>query len=528
VAAVALASNPLPRKLRVGLFADSALQPRWVAEAFARVAASDFAEVTLIATACGAAPPAPWLWTLYSRLDRRVFGAAADPGEPLPLAQYVPHQRLKKIRRAGLEPQAFRGFDLDVAFALGEIDDTRLDGIARYGVWRFCVDGTSEVVAGEPLSGSALLVRPAAGAAPRVACQSWSRTYPLSVARNRDQLLAKTAEFACRALREAHRSGPGWIERCKPLAWAEAGKRSPALSPILRKIMARGLEKALHVEQWFLAFRWNGGGAGAIEDIAPDLEGFTRILPPRDRYWADPFALEKDGRHYVFFEELPFGAGKAHISMIEVRRDGAYSAPVRVLERDYHLSYPFLVEHEGRLYMIPETAQNRTVEAYRCVEFPLRWRLERVLLDGVRLVDATFHQAADRWWMFANAAAGSSRVFDDELHLFHAERLLGEWQPHRRNPVKSDARCARPAGALYRENGSPHSALLRPAQICVPLYGAGISINRVLRLTPQEYAEQPVARISPAGARSLLGVHTLSRAGELTVVDAFARRRRFA
>lgn len=530
MAAVALATNPLPRKLRVGLFADAALQPRWVVEAFAKVAAADFAEIALIATAGGAPPSPAFLWNLYGKVDRKLFSRGADPGERLELARYVPHQRLKKIDS---NADAFLELDLDVAFALGEIDDTLLDAVARYGVWRFCfgpgrddgeaLAGVREVVEDAPLTGSGLKVRLAPGAEPRLAYQSWSRTYALSVARNRDQLLAKTAEFAWRALREAHRSGHGWLEQCEVLRAAEPAQPSLALSPIVRKIISRGVEKALHIEQWFLALRWRDGAADAAA-IPAGLEGFTRILPPRDRYWADPFAIEKNGRYYVFFEELPFAAGKAHIAMIEVRRDGSHSEPVRVLERGYHLSYPFLVEHEGGLYMIPETAQNRTLEAYRCIEFPLRWRLEKVLLEGVRLVDATFHRAADRWWMFANAAAGASRMFDDELHLFHAERLLGDWRPHRRNPVKSDARCARPAGRLYRANG----ALYRPAQICVPLYGAGLSINRVLRLTPHEYAERQVARVLPAGAQGILGVHTVSRAGDLTVVDAFTRRRRFA
>ena len=149
------------------------------------------------------------------------------------------------------------------------------------------------------------------------------------------------------------------------------------------------------------------------------------------------------------------------------------------------------IEQDGELYMIPETGRNRTVEAYRCVDFPLRWRLERVLLEGVRLVDATFHRGADRWWMFANAAAQGSRAFDDELHLFQATSLLGDWQPHPRNPVKSDVRGARPAGHLYWRNGALH----RPAQICAPLYGSGLSIQRVLRLTPHDYAERQVERL---------------------------------
>jgi hypothetical protein len=507
MAAVAFATNPRPKKLRIGVFADSPLQPRWLVEAFAKVAACEFAEIALIAPGDASRPAAPWWRRLYGALDRAAFGVADDREEGIDLTRYVPHLHFKPA----FDPAAFLALDLDVAFALGDFDDARLDGIARDGVWRFCF---SE---GETLSGSGLTARLAAGGTPRLAYQSWSRSYALSVARNHEQLLAKTAEFAVRALRELDRSGRGWIEQCPPANGFS--KHMPAngeLLPVLRRLARRGVEKALHIEQWSLALRF-----GAAETFSPDLAGYVRLVPPKDRDWADPFALEKNGRYYVFFEELPYAAGKAHIAMTEVRRDGSWSPPVRVLERDYHLSYPFLLEHEGELYMIPETAKNGTVELYRCVDFPLAWKLERPLLEGVRLVDATIHRDAERWWMFANGGAG--RVFDDELHIFHAERLLGEWRAHARNPVKSDARCARPAGRLYWRNGALH----RPAQICVPRYGAGLSINRVLQLTPQAYAERQVERVLPDAGQGILGLHTLNRAGRLTVVDAFTRRSRF-
>ena len=196
--------------------------------------------------------------------------------------------------------------------------------------------------------------------------------------------------------------------------------------------------------------------------------------------------------------------------------------PQRVLEADHHLSYPFVFEHDGQLWMLPESAKNRSVELYRCVDFPLVWKRERILIDGLRLVDATLYRGTDRWWMFANSAAGESRMFDDELHLFHAERLTGDWQPHPKNPVKSDARSSRPAGRLFARDG----VLYRPAQVCVPRYGAGLAIQRVLKLTPQDYAERQVERLLADPAAGLFGLHTMNRAGDLTVVDAFARRRR--
>jgi len=523
--ALAPATNPQPRRLRVGIFADTSLQPRWAVEGFGRLAGSDFAEIVAICCADLAPPSAPWAWRLYDRLDRAAFGAGRDPLELADLLRLPHHKRLHCTSEGDV-----LALDLDVAFALGGVDDAALEGLAHYGVWRYCfgeqrhgeqaLAGLEEVVRGLPVSASGLKVRLAGGGS-RLAYQSWSRTYPFSVARNRAQLLRKTGEFAARALRELHRSGRGWLEQCKPVAEAPPAPAKPALAPILGRIARRGVQKALNVEQWFLAYRMNERPSGKA--VSADLDGFTRLMPPKDRYWADPFVLEKGGRYFVFFEELVFRAGKAHISMLEIGADGRAGPAVKVLERDYHLSYPFVVEHDGSLYMIPETAQKGTVEVYRCVDFPLSWRQERVLFSGVHCVDATFHHGSGRWWMFGNVAAAGSAVYDDELHIFHAERLLGEWQPHLRNPVKSDARGARPAGKLYWHNG----ALYRPAQICAPLYGSGLSINRVLRLTTRDYAERQVERILPPQGQGLLGLHTVNRAGALTVVDAFVRRRRF-
>ena len=511
-AGLALAAGPQPKKLRIGVFADSALQPRWVVEALARLRDADFADVRLIETGAGAPDATALTWRLYGALDRRVFGA--EPSDPMPLVTELPPG----------SPEA----PLDIAFALGSVDDAKLQGRARYGVWRFCfgadgalgeaLAGMPEVAAAEPISASGLKVRLAADRPARLAYQSWSRTYPFSVARNRDQMLRKTAEFAYRAVRELHRAGDGWLARLREVPERAAPPRSPGASDLTRivaRLAHRGVERALNIEQWFLAYRFGGR-------VSASLEGFTRLMPPKDRDWADPFVVEKSGRYYVFFEELPYAAGKAHIAMLELDRAGRVSPPQRVLEADYHLSYPYVFEHDGQLWMLPESARNRRVELYRCVDFPLQWKRERVLLDDVRLVDATLYRTGERWWMFANSAANGSRMFDDELHIFHAERLSGEWRPHPKNPVKSDARSSRPAGALFSRNG----VLYRPAQVCVPRYGAGLAIHRIVKLTPEDYAERLVERMLPPPESGLFGLHTMNRAGDLLVVDAFARRRR--
>ena len=533
----------LKRKLRVGVFADSAFQPRWMVEALERAAASSFAEISAVVIPPGAGRyGSPMLWRAYCHADRALFGSARDWSGSRGLNVLVAAERQVVREADDTWRSRIRDSRLDVAFVLGDVDDASLDGLARFGTWRFCfgeghgtcepLAAVREVLDASPVMASGIRIHRGAGTQDRIACPSWARTFPFSMARSRDALFAKTSDFLTRALRDLHAGGMEWLQQgTEPASPSPAG-RFPSAAGLVRDIGTMGMrvaqraaERALTVEQWSIAYRfspdesWNGS-----------LEGFHRLDPPRGWYWADPFPIQVNGRNYIFFEELPLGAAKAHICVVEVDREGNASKPVRVLERDYHLSYPFLVEEDGELYMIPETAHNNTVEIYRCAEFPGKWELERVLMKDVFCADATLHRDGGRWWMFANSAKPGEEI-NDELHLFSSDRLLGDWKPHRRNPVKSDVRSSRPAGRLFRRGES----LYRPGQICAPHYGAGIALNRVTRLNADEYTEEESSRIVPPGygipgqARSgeVLGIHTINRAGDLSVTDAFTRASRF-
>jgi hypothetical protein len=527
-------------RLRLGVFTDTLAQPRWAVAGLRKIVESGIAEVVVIVETGRAREAPPFLWRAYCALDHRLFGARPDPMETSDLAAEVPHGRLLNPPQAAAGPASasawlaeLRAMNLDVALALGAFEGDCLDGVARYGVWRYCfgadasepemLAGIREVAARAPVTASGLRAR-LPGAEDRLVYQSWSRTFPLSLARTRENLLPKTGEFVYRALEELRSSGAAWLQSCAPIREAARGMPMslPGTANLLwrmsllgSRIARRALQKLLCVEQWFLAYRFGREGWRG------DLRQYSWMMPPKDRFWADPFPIARDGRYWVFFEELVFARGHAHISVVEVAPDGSRSQPVPVLERPYHLSYPFLIEQDGELYMVPETGRNRSIELYRCTRFPDQWVLEEVLMQDVFFTDATFHRTDDRWWMFVNGNINGAEGAD-ELSLFHAGRLAGPWTPHRKNPVKSDVRGARPAGRLYRRGAE----LYRPAQIGVPLYGSGVSINRVLRLTPDTYAEEEVERVLPSHPRKLLGIHTLNRADDLCVVDGFTRRSR--
>ena len=112
------------------------------------------------------------------------------------------------------------------------------------------------------------------------------------------------------------------------------------------------------------------------------------------------------------------------------------------------------------------------------------------LLEGVPVVDASVVPFQGRWWMFATVAnLGAAH----NLFLWHAPDLIGPWTPHHGNPVKTDARSARPGGTPFTMDGR----LYRPSQDCSATYGGGITVCRVDSLTSDDFVETPIRWLGP-------------------------------
>jgi hypothetical protein len=189
--------------------------------------------------------------------------------------------------------------------------------------------------------------------------------------------------------------------------------------------------------------------------------------------------------------------------------------PVRIgPEPPVHLSYPFLLEHEGRLLCLPESSAAGEVAVYTVERFPDRWTRVATLLSGTALADASVFEYEDRWWLAASEVADKGA--NSELHLFHAQTPTGPWTAHPRNPVKIDVRSARPAGQPFVVDG----VLYRPAQDCSTTYGARVVINRVVTLTPAAFHEEQAAVLNPDPRGPYPdGLHTVSRLGDRTLID---------
>jgi hypothetical protein len=330
----------------------------------------------------------------------------------------------------------------------------------------------------------------------------------------------KGAEIVLRCLRELHRRGGVAAAGEEAASGApEPPPRVPGLLDVVA-LVAKRLRDAVHErvaalwreqrKAWFVALRPRSADRSGAERP----EEYRPLASPPDRCWADPLLVHRDGTDWLFFEEYHFDKRRGVVACAPVDGNGLVGPSRLALERPYHLSYPFVFEWRGLVFLLPETRENRTVELYRAERFPDRWVLERRLFEGVEAVDCTIHVGDDGLWLFTSIGKPTFSC-NDELHVFHADDPRGPWRPHARNPVVSDVCCARPAGPLFREKGR----LIRPAQDCSVRYGYAITFNEVEVLTPEDYRERPVARIDPTWIAGNRGSHTFSRLERLEVID---------
>ena len=510
-------------KIRLGVILPDTTVPLWVFRMLEKIKGSSYAEVVTLAFAADAKQPDP-LYERYFKLDQRFYKPYPSPWEGRDVRQI-----LQNTQRFGESLHdfvtRFRSMRLDVVLNLsldslpGSVSDA-----ARFGIWSLrCNDlriatgtdfGWLELLNDEPLLHCA--VEAQRGDVVQAVAWSVIAAHPYSFTHNQKSVLWRLTALVPRVLRDLQAKGDSELfAKAEPLH-AAVGLIHPTTSQIATLARKQAL-RTFEVKRWrrWFPHRWALMTGERPEGEELTFKGLSLKVPPRGVFRADPFLMQRQGKSYVFFEEYLYKDQRGRIAFSEIQKDGSIGKSQVALDRPYHLSYPFLFEHRGEFYMIPETAQNRSIEVYRCKSFPGEWAYYKTIMHDVRAVDATLFEHLGVWWMFVNMAGEGGSTWD-ELHLFYSDDPVSDqWTPHPMNPVISDVRSARPAGRLFRRDG----LLLRPSQDSSIRYGYALNLNRITKLTKTEYEEELLDRLEPPSSGKIMAVHTFNSLNDLTVID---------
>jgi len=551
-------------KLRVGILLDSLEITAWEYEMIERIVNGNYAEIVLVVKKRSAQVPDRslpgllkrnlnlWMYKLYMAGERVITKPAPDAFAKKNLNGLINNATLLEVDCVEkkfsdyIRPEdidVIKGYKVDVFIRLGfRILRGEILKTAKMGVWSYH-HGDNHKYRGGPAAfwevfrqerqiGSVLQILTEDLDGGEVLYRSYSSVLS-TVKATMNNYYWKTALFIPRKLQELHRAGEDSFFRNisnqngHPNFYSGRNYTLPRNSEFLKlffprvwNVIKKKIGNLFHFEQWILLYAFSEN-----DSFSKSLFRYKKIIPPKDRYWADPCVVKKGEKYFIFFEEVIYGKTKerGHICVMEIDKKGKRSEPVIILQKPYHLSYPFVFEYKGEFYLIPESEENSTIELYRAVHFPYEWEFKMNLMENIKAVDSTVFFKDDKCWLFANVRELEGTSYSEELFLFSTDDLLsGRWRSHPANPVVSDVGSSRPAGRIFSENGKWY----RPSQDCSLRYGHSMAINEITELSESSYRESKVSGIYPEWDKKLVATHTFSFDKGLSVVDALIRRRK--
>lgn len=255
----------------------------------------------------------------------------------------------------------------------------------------------------------------------------------------------------------------------------------------------RLLNKAfLQTTDWFVAWRRVGD------------ENYNLVENPHGFWLADSIVYEDDDGAWLFVEAFDVKEGYGKLAVLPFD-DGAFGDFELVLDSGSHLSYPFVFNHGGKRYMIPESSAAAEMALYVADDFPFGWRKLATLLEGPYVDTSVYGDAAGRVWGYSYQVEAREFIrFTLDMDSF---ALTVE-----KRTYDSDG-LLRPGGRVFRENAE----LFFPTQNNRYFYGQSLllrdlSSERVVR-------EILPADVKTADGRAFRRLHTYSRTASFEAVD---------
>ncbi|WP_417639124.1 hypothetical protein [Citrobacter freundii] len=233
-------------------------------------------------------------------------------------------------------------------------------------------------------------------------------------------------------------------------------------------------------------------------------------LKKKYTFQADPFLIEKDDKLYVFYEAFSFRNSKGTLRCRILDRELTEIDDVKLEGFDdlrCHLSFPFLININNQLFMIPESSERKEVLLFQSVEFPARWKKIKVLLSDTEVTDNIFLSINETCYLL-------STTMDNKIIIHSAEHLHGQWQ--RITPtLKVSNHHHRGADTPYLVDNKMYFL----TQECTPeTYGKSIYIKELVTLNDINFDENLIEQINSSINHSD-GVHTLNFSNNYIAYD---------
>lgn len=540
--------------IRIILLLDSYTLQAWQFELVKSLKESNYAQIVACVinqTPKSSGTKSPLVYRAYRWLDRKLFSLQHDAFAKknlleisnwnVPTLEVTPIQKKYSDFFEKSDLERIKSYQPDLIIRLGfRILRGSVLTLPRLGVWSFHHGDPGYYRGGPPAFWEVMNAMPITGLVlqqlnekldqGKVLYSSFSQTDPLSVDRNANRLFWKSAFFPLRVIQQIELFGEEAWKASLEQKSSEGNPAAPLLRPpatlqmlslflrLISRNLVRKIKAIVKKPYWEIGYL-NQNEFDWKVNAVPQNPILLPTADPKSTYLADPFPVEWNGDTFLFYEEFDKKKQKGRIGCGKLTENGLVDQRV-VLEEDWHLSYPFSCEQDGEHFLIPESADNGKIYRYRATDFPYVWARGEVFFpfEGY---DPTIFKYENKYWLFINQRLHPRISPFDELFLYWCTDFHNPvWQEHPLNPIVSDVRFSRPAGAIFLEG----KRLIRPAQDSGLRYGHQVIFREIIKLNETEYQEETLGSISPDGVKGALGVHTVNQLGGKVFLDFYSRR----
>lgn len=252
-------------------------------------------------------------------------------------------------------------------------------------------------------------------------------------------------------------------------------------------------------------------------------------IPCEDKYWlADPFLFKKDNVTYIFFEAMDLLCRRGKIGYCILKEDGSCSPMKVVIDEPFHLSFPYIFEKDGNIYLMPESSDAYTLQLYVAESFPDKWIHRDNVFRDIYCCDSIIIDYGVQNFlltneMYHNTPTGSYPSCWVKNYLYPIKKEDKGISVLNGVKVAEGDYGVRNAGKSFYVDG----ILYRPGQDCrYNQYGRGLVLFQLQSLVP--YIEKEVYsidceifehHINRQETPPLMGIHTYNQTEDWEIID---------
>ena len=212
---------------------------------------------------------------------------------------------------------------------------------------------------------------------------------------------------------------------------------------------------------------------------------------------ADPYYFEFNNNKFVVYEKISRFTNKGTINIYDLEKKQDF----QILKKRYHLSFPSIYILKNKIFLFCECAETGSFKYWQ-LDQNFRVIKEIVAFDEP-IIDPAILKINEGYLVIGCKRLNKEQEY---INLFYKSEDLINWFKVNSQNYNIEKGQERNAGQIFRYQESQ----FRFSQILEPIYGTGVTVNKINSVTSNNYHEEKMKEIRIDSSGIITGIHTIS------------------